>query len=288
MAALLSGTGPVIEGSTNIGLEDYVEEILASGFPGIRASAVSTHATQLDSYLSYALSQEVAALGVATRRPLALQAWLRAYAAASSTTASFESISEAVSREVRPTRPTIGNFREALGQLWLLDEVPAWVPSGSELKRLGQAPKHQLADPALAARLLRANREALLTATSGADQSPAFQKRRTGPLLGALFESLVTLSVRTYIQPLGCEVSHLRTHSGDHEVDLIIEAPDGRIVAIEVKLAAMANDPDVRHLNWLHAKLGDGIIDRIVVTTGRHAYRRPDGIAVVPLALLGP
>ena len=54
-------------------------------------------------------------------------------AAASSTTASFESIAAAVSREVRPTRATIGEYREALTQLWLLDEVPAWTPSGREL-----------------------------------------------------------------------------------------------------------------------------------------------------------
>jgi uncharacterized protein len=47
-------------------------------------------------------------------------------------------------------------------------------------------------------------------------------------------------------------------------------------------------DRDVRHLNWLYEKIGDRLADRVVITTGRHAYRRPDGVAVVPLALLGP
>ena len=41
-------------------------------------------------------------------------------------------------------------------------------------------------------------------------------------------------------------------------------------------------------LRWLQTKLGDDLLDAVVVTTGRHAYRRPDGIAVVPAALLGP
>jgi hypothetical protein len=54
-----------------------------------------------------------------------------------------------------------------------------------------------------------------------------------GPLVGSLFESLVTVSVRVYAQ------------------------------------AAEA-------------------VDMLVVTTGPRVYRRPDGIAVVPLALLGP
>lgn len=287
MAALLNGTAGAIEGTTDIGLEDYVDELLASGFPGVRSSRPSTHATQLDSYVSYALSHEVPALGAVVRRPRALEAWLRAYAAATSTTASFESIADAVSREVRPTRATIGDYRDALTQLWLLDEVPAWIPTGRELTRLGQAPKHHLADPALAARLLRAGRDSLLNATSTADRSSSFQRLRKGPLLGALFESLATLSVRVYA-PLDSQVGHLRTHSGDHEVDLIVEGADGRVLAIEIKLSATVDDTDVRHLTWLAGKLGDDLVDRVVVTTGEFAYRRPDGVAVVPLALLGP
>jgi hypothetical protein len=44
----------------------------------------------------------------------------------------------------------------------------------------------------------------------------------------------------------------------------------------------------VRHLLWLREQLGNDLIDIAVITTGPEAYRRPDGVAVVPLALLGP
>ena len=60
------------------------------------------------------------------------------------------------------------------------------------------------------------------------------------------------------------------------------------ILAIEVKLGQVPDDRDVRHLLWLQKELGDELVDAVVLTTGREAYRRPDGIAVVPLALLGP
>ena len=43
-----------------------------------------------------------------------------------------------------------------------------------------------------------------------------------------------------------------------------------------------------RHLNWLHSAVGDRLADRIVITTGEFVYRRKDGVAVIPLALLGP
>jgi hypothetical protein len=55
-----------------------------------------------------------------------------------------------------------------------------------------------------------------------------------------------------------------------------------------VKLSGSVGDSDVRHLNWLHDQLGERMTERVIVTTGPHAYRRPDGVAVVPLGLLGP
>lgn len=46
-------------------------------------------------------------------------------------------------------------------------------------------------------------------------------------------------------------------------------------------------DVDVKHLRWLRERFGDHLLDAVVITTGRHAYRRTDGIAVVPATLLG-
>jgi len=65
----------------------------------------------------------------------------------------------------------------------------------------------------------------------------------------------VALSVRVYAQASEAAVGHMQTAGGAHEVDLIVERDDHRVVAIEVKLS--------------------------------QAYRRRDGIAVVPAALLG-
>jgi uncharacterized protein len=66
-----------------------------------------------------------------------------------------------------------------------------------------------------------------------------------------------------------------------------VERDDGRIVAIEVKLTAAPSDEDVRHLHWLKDRLGDDVIDMVVINTGSYAYRREDGVAVVPAALFG-
>ena len=87
---------------------------------------------------------------------------------------------------------------------------------------------------------------------------------------------------------VGAQVAHFRTHRGDHEVALIVERDDGGVVAMEVKLGATPTSDAIRHLTWLSEQLGDELLDSVIITTGAQAYRRADGIAVVPAALLGP
>jgi predicted AAA+ superfamily ATPase len=213
---------------------------------------------------------------------------MTAYAAATSTTTTLEKIRNASTSGdgETPTKVTMLSYRDVLARLWILDPVPGWYPSRNQLSRLTQAPKHHLADPALAARLLGIDEGTLLNGTA-----PSFAELNTprdGTLLGRLFESLVTLSVRVYAQAAESRVRHLRTKDGRREIDLIVERADQRVLAIEVKLSATVTDDDVKHLLWLRERLGAEMLDAVVVTTGTHAYRRVDGIAVVPAALLGP
>ncbi|WP_434700562.1 hypothetical protein [Trueperella pyogenes] len=68
---------------------------------------------------------------------------------------------------------------------------------------------------------------------------------------------------------------------------MILERFDGKCIAFEAKSSAEVTADDVKHLNWLEAKLGDRLFDKVLVYTGKYAYRRPDGVAVIPLAMLG-
>ena len=96
-----------------------------------------------------------------------------------------------------------------------------------------------------------------------------------------------TLDVRVYAQAAGASVGHLQTWNDNREIDLIVEK-DRRLLAIEVKLTATPKRDDTVHLRWLADRLGPDLVDAMIVTTGRYAYRDRDGIAVVPAALLGP
>jgi len=285
LSELLKGGRPEVSGATETGLTDYVREIERSGLPGLRGFEGRARRLHLDGYLRRIVDVDFQEQGHVVRRPEALERWMAAYAAATGTTASYETIRDAATggHGDKPSKTATQPYREILERLWVLDPVPAWLPSRNRLNRLGRPPKHHLADPALAVRALGLDADALLRGKEPESGIP-----REGTLLGHLFESLVTLSVRVYAQAAEARVRHLRLQGGRREVDLIVERADQRVLAIEVKLGGEVEDGDVKHLLWLRDQIGDDLLDALVVHTGPQAYRRPDGIAVAPAALLGP
>ena len=284
VAGLLGGDRKPIGGTTEVSLVDYVDEIVASGFPGIRDLSERARAAALDSYLDRIVDRDLPEAGLAVRRPATVRAWLRAYAAGTASTVSWERLRDAATagQDNKPAKTTTIGYTDLLTQLRILDPLEAWLPGRSHFARLASSPKHHIADPALAVRLLQRTRAHLLRGDQGGIAVP-----NDGSLLGNLFESLAALTVRTAAQAVGAHVSHLRTRNGDHEVDFVVQGDQG-IVAFEVKLSGSIDAHDVKHLLWLRDRLGPDLLDAVIITTGPTAYRRQDGIAVVPLALLGP
>jgi predicted AAA+ superfamily ATPase len=285
MSDFLKGIRPAVAGEAAVDLDGYVDEILRSGFPAIRKMTGRALRAQLRSYLDRVVDKDFEEVGHSVRDPELLKRWIRAYAAAASTTASLETIRDAASpgEAGKPTKDTVMAYRAALERLWLLEPVPAWTPTRNRLNRLTRPDKHQLADPALSVAALGLTREALLQGEDGRSSIP-----RDGTLLGHLFESLVTQSCRVYAQANESDVYHFRTKGGRQEIDLIVVRPDQRVLAVEVKLSRTVKDDDVRHLLWLREKLGPDLLDMVVVNAGPFAFRRDDGVAVVPASLLGP
>lgn len=280
---LIDGTVGSISGQSPLGLREYTDEIVHGGFPGMRHLDGRALRNRLDGYLDLVVGRELAESGLRVRRPETVMGLLRACAAATSTTTSWEKIRAAANPGQRPpAASTTAPYVELLTALRILDPLPAWLPTKNHLRSLTGSAKHHLADPALAVRLLNMSAEQLL---EGAASDPPLV--RDGPLLGALFEALAVLSVRVFAQSAEARAFHLRTKGGRREVDVIVESSRG-VLGIEVKLAPSVNDDDVAHLHWLREQLRNECIDLVVLTTGPEAYRRSDGVAVIPLAMLGP
>jgi len=287
---LLSADRPFmtnIAGKTDVSVLQYISEIEASGLPEFRSLSSEARKIAFESYFDNMLSHEFIQQGIRLRQPETLLRWLRAYSAAISTDAGYMEILDAstAGEGNKPAAKTTIAYREALEKLWLLEELAPWVYGEDFFSGLKRSPKHYLADPAFSAYFLGLDKKIL----AGANGWPARAERfdnKYGSILGRLFEALVYLCLCTYAGVNNAKIFFVGTHRGDREIDFVLQK-DTRVVACEAKFSPTAAPSDGKHLKWFAGQVGGDCLDMMIITTGSTAYRREDGICVVPAALLG-
>jgi len=280
---LLNGEVEQVTGTTDVALPDYIYQILNSGFPAINQLSPRAARMQLNGYIDNIIHREFPDRGLMLRKPEILRRWLKALAAATGSTASYQAILKAAAsgESATPAKNTTAGYRDTLDALWITDRVEAWLPTVNDFAVLAKAPKHYLVDPALSARLLSVSEDQLL---KGAKSVLLGSQR--GSLLGRLFESLVAQSFQTYCLVNEAELRHYRSAKGEREIDFIVSRGES-LLAIEVKLGTSVCTEDVSAIKWLQANYHVQEVIGVVVYAGSYAYTRPDHIHVIPAALIG-
>ena len=106
--------------------------------------------------------------------------------------------------------------------------------------------------------------------------------------MGFLFESLVVRDLRAYAEAIDGQLFHYRDSNG-LEADAVIELPDGRWAAFEIKLGSTPAVVDHAAANLLKLKslvTGEGPVCLGVITGTGYALMRPDGVAQIPVGAL--
>ena len=176
---------------------------------------------------------------------------------------------------------TVSSYLSLFDQLFITEKLDGWVPPMRAKARVRVKPKRYFADPSLAAALVDATPVRLL---------------RDVQTLGPLFENLVLRDLRVYLSALGgvgSSISYYRDDKG-LEVDAILEYGGGW-AGVEIKLSDTKVDDGAANLLRLRNKLTRNTAARhaeplflaVVVGRGGLAYRRADGVYVIPAATLG-
>ncbi|QGH70787.1 ATP-binding protein [Pseudactinotalea sp. HY158] len=279
LAALADGE-ELTPAASPLGLEDLVERLCVGGWPALQSLGAVDAQRILRSYLDAVARADIQAAdpAVARRDPTRVRRLLASYARHVSTPASTATIATDTSSGQGPAlrSETVSAYIDALERIMVVEEQPSWGPHLRSRALVRQAPVRQVVDPSLAVAALAASPPRLL---------------RDPNSLGLLFESLVVRDVRVYAGPLDADVLHYRDSSG-REVDLIVQLRDGRWIAAEVKLSARWIDDAAESLQAFARNLDSRRVPppaaMVVITAASHAYTRPDGVHVVPLACLGP
>ena len=259
-------------------VRDYLHHIAVGGWPLLVGASEATARTYLNGYLRVIVEHDIDEVSGATRNPRLVRRFLHAYAQMTAQPSTLATVMKRARDEVDdapslPSRPAAQDYLDALRRMMIVDEVPAWDPAVRSSKRLTNTPKRMLADPSLAASLLRMTPERMLDDLETA---------------GFLFESLVAHDLRIYAEAAEASCYHYREAEGRLEVDYVLETLDGDWVGVEVKLGESGADRAAASLLALADRVARPPKALLVITGGSLAYTRDDSVHVVPLGLLGP
>lgn len=171
---------------------------------------------------------------------------------------------------------TLDKYLNALRRLFVIEDQPAWQPSMRSKTALRTSAKRQFVDPSIATAILRSNPDKLL---------------KDFESFGFLFEALCTRDMRSYAQVCDGDVFHYRDKSG-LEADMIISLRDGRWAPVEVKLGTKQIEEAAKNLLKLQNRINTEKMGKpsfmMIITGGEYAYKREDGILIVPIGCLKP
>lgn len=276
LQAWLTGA-PALAADPGLSLQDITARIVAGGWPGWRHQALPDAARAVRDYLEEIQRTDITRVDGTSRDPDKVARVVRALARNVATYVTTSTLSaDAGGSDGALARETVSGYLAALERLMIIEDQPAWAPHLRSKSILRRSPKRHFVDPSLAVAALNGSPERLL-----ADLR----------LLGFLFESLVVRDLRIHAQANDARILQYRDNTG-LEIDAIIEMADGRWAAIEVRLGgALVDDGAASLLRFRDridtSKCGPPAALGVIVATG-YAYRRPDGVDVIPIGTLGP
>jgi predicted AAA+ superfamily ATPase len=171
---------------------------------------------------------------------------------------------------------TVASYLNALKLIFVVEDMPAWNPNLRSKTAIRTSDTHYFIDPSIAVAALGLGPDDLI---------------RDLNTFGFLFECLCVRDLRVYADALKGNVFHFRDKDG-LECDAVIHLRNGRYGLIEVKLGGeRLIDEGAANLLKLASKLDTSRMKApsflmILVATGAYAFRRPDGVFVVPISCL--
>lgn len=172
---------------------------------------------------------------------------------------------------------TVASYLDILTRLFIIDNQQAYDINYRSSTRVAKSPKRHFIDPSLVVAAL--------------EMSPSMLLKDLN-LFGFIFESLVIRDLKIYAEANRGSVYHFRHHDTGDEIDAVIELDDGTWGAFEIKLGH--NQVDKASENLLKIKMNFDQMNHeksptvlcVICGLGEYAYKRPDGVFVVPIGCL--
>jgi uncharacterized protein len=272
---LFLGTQEESGAISELSIEQIAFALCRGGWPASISQKEKPALRMAIDYVEAIIHQDISQVDGVEKNPERVRLMLRSLARNLATMASYPTIQQDLeATDISLSDKTISSYMNALRRIFVVEDLPAWAPSLRSKTAIRTTEKRHFVDPSIATAVMRLNPEGVL---------------EDFEYFGFLFESLCCRDVRIYAQAYDSDVFHYRDKSG-LEADLIIRSRNGSWAAIEVKLGQKKTEEAANHLLALknrvdQEKMGEPAF-LMVLTGGQFAYRRKDGVWVVPIGCL--
>ncbi len=254
---------------------DITNLIVGGGWPSSIGKSQSIKQRQVAGYCNSIVNIEISTFDGIERNSDKVEHVLRSYSRHISSQATIKTITNDVTKNFDTiNRKTVSEYIKALKDIYVIEDLKAWSPTLRSKTAIATSSTRHFTDPAISAYFLDANPEDLLNDLE---------------TMGLLFESLVIRDLRIYAESLNGRLFHYRDYSG-LEADAIIHFKDGVWGAFEVKLGNNAIDIGAKNLIKLKEKIDVKAMNSpsflAVITASGYAYKRLDGVYVIPIGCL--
>lgn len=268
---------------SDLSIEQLVFAVCRGGWPA--SLSRKTEKAQLliaKNYFNTVCESDIQSIDDINRNPALARAILRSYARNISTLAKKTSMIADVNATVETlTQPTFDDYQDALQRLFVIQDVNAWNPAIRSKTAIRSGLKRELVDPSIAVAALGLSPDSLV---------------RDMKTFGFIYECLCARDLKAYSYPLSGELSYYHDRY-DLEADFVLHIEDGRYALIECKLGSKEIEEGAKHLIELrdlvreYNKTEHQVPLRepdllMVLTGGKIAFTRPDGVKIIPIGCL--
>lgn len=257
--------GPRLRRTSTLRKRDYLERIVRGGFPEAIRRTARRRAAFFDAYLTSLIERDVKELAAIERRGelrrmLALLAGHSGGLLVSASLATASGI----------PRTTLNRYLELLSTVFLIKQIPAW--STNHTQRAIGTPKLAFVDTGIATHLL------------GQD---ATRLGEPDGAAGPMTETFILMEIARQLtwSAERATLYHYRTKDGV-EVDAVLQTPDGRVIAIEVKAGATVRSEDLAGLRHLEQRLDRHFVAGYVLYTGQQTLPFGERLRAIPIDAL--
>lgn len=267
-----------IEGINNIDLEKMAFLVCRGGWPRAIFMEEEIALEQAYDYYDAIVNRDISEADGISRNPERVKNLMRSYSRNMGTQASNDTLkSDMIANDSTSLdTDTVLSYVNALKKIFVVEEAPAWNPDLRSKTAIRTSDTRYFIDPSIA------------VASLGIGPKDLINDLNT---FGLLFETLCIRDLRVYAESIKGKVYHYRD-ANDLECDAVIHLRDGSYGLIEIKLGgdSLINE-GADTLKKLESriditKMKNPSFLLVLTATGKYAYRREDGVYVVPIGCL--